>query len=120
MTRFEAYEDLEGRWRWRLLAANHRIIASSAESFDSHRNAVRAADAVKAHTGKAFVSSDPGLGIKAALRLKALIRAGANDGPTPRRAVPVARGRVLRRRVGALPHRTQISVALRSPDGRSN
>jgi uncharacterized protein YegP (UPF0339 family) len=42
--RFEIYEATDG-WRWRLIAANGRILASG-EAFASKRNALRAVDAV--------------------------------------------------------------------------
>jgi uncharacterized protein YegP (UPF0339 family) len=39
----EVYTDAEGSWRWRLKAANHKVIAASGESFHDKSNAVRAA-----------------------------------------------------------------------------
>lgn len=44
--RFKVYQDKSGQWRWRLLAANNRIIADSAEGYASKRNAERARDNV--------------------------------------------------------------------------
>ena len=38
----EVYEDTAGAWRWRLKAGNHRVIATSGESFASAANAKRA------------------------------------------------------------------------------
>lgn len=116
MTHFEAYEDLDGRWRWRMIAANQRIIASSGESFDSHANAVRAARTVRDNAAASSVSSKPGIGIKALLRFSALIhgeatpavnatarpgavraREGATKRNRGRRAAVPARGRLVRR-----------------------
>lgn len=37
------YPDDAGEWRWRLVAGNGRIIASSGEAFSSRWNAARAA-----------------------------------------------------------------------------
>lgn len=39
---FEIYPDTAGDWRWRLRAANGRIVADSAEGYASKRNARRA------------------------------------------------------------------------------
>lgn len=80
MQRFEAYEDESGEWRWRLLAANSRIIASSGESFYSQAGALRAAEGVQVTAPKAAISITPGLGIKAALRLRALLAATDSTG----------------------------------------
>lgn len=47
--RFIVYQEetsailLRGKWRWRALARNNRIVSSSGENFDSRRNATRAA-----------------------------------------------------------------------------
>ena len=43
--RFEVYKDRRGEWRWRLKAANNRIVAQG-ESHRSERDAWRAVDAV--------------------------------------------------------------------------
>ena len=75
---------LNGEWRWRLWSADRRIIASSAESFDSQKEARRAAIAVKHASADAYVEERPGIRIRAALRLRALPRA------TPSRCSPVA------------------------------
>lgn len=40
--RVEIFKGDDGLWRWRLKAANHKIIATSGESFDSKSNAKRA------------------------------------------------------------------------------
>lgn len=39
---FEIYEDHEGEWRWRLLAANGRIMADSGEGYVDHAGCTRA------------------------------------------------------------------------------
>lgn len=41
--RLEIYRDGAGEWRWRLIAANGQIIASSGESFTRKWSARRAA-----------------------------------------------------------------------------
>ena len=40
--RFDLYQDVDGQWRWRLYAANNRIIATG-ESHTRERDARRAA-----------------------------------------------------------------------------
>jgi len=47
--KIEVYPDTAGRYRWRIVAANGQITASSGESFDSKGNAKRAARAFLAH-----------------------------------------------------------------------
>lgn len=42
--KFHIYEDQSGDWRWRLVAANGRIIADSAEGYTSKAGARRAAN----------------------------------------------------------------------------
>lgn len=80
MQRFEAYEDRGGKWRWRLWAANDKIIANSGESFSSQAGALRAAEGVRATAPTATISIASGLGIKAALRLRALLAATDSGG----------------------------------------
>jgi hypothetical protein len=53
--RFEIYADASGSYRWRLVASNGQIVASSGESFASKANARRAAESVKANAGKAEI-----------------------------------------------------------------
>lgn len=45
--RFKTYQDEAGQWRWRLLAANNRVIADSAEGYTRERDADRAVQTVK-------------------------------------------------------------------------
>lgn len=53
VARFEVFEDKKGKWRWRLVAGNGEIVASS-EAYDSAHNARRGvsdvAEAVEAAT----------------------------------------------------------------------
>jgi uncharacterized protein YegP (UPF0339 family) len=67
MPQFDAYEDLVGKWRWRLLGADGRTVATSGESFDSHWHALRAAEAVRTATAAARISSVPAEGANDAL-----------------------------------------------------
>jgi uncharacterized protein YegP (UPF0339 family) len=67
MAQFDAYEDLVGRWRWRLVGANGRTVATSGESFDSHWHALRAAEDVRCAAGAAGISSSPADGVADAL-----------------------------------------------------
>lgn len=76
MRRFEAYEDENEKWRWRLWSNSGKILASSGEAFSSQAGALQAAERVRASAHGAEMSSAPGLGIRAALRLRALL----NDG----------------------------------------
>lgn len=47
MLRFEVYESRDNAWRWRLIAANGKIIADSGEGYVTEYNAVRAAKRTK-------------------------------------------------------------------------
>jgi uncharacterized protein YegP (UPF0339 family) len=67
MTQFDAYEDLVGKWRWRLLGADGRAVATSGESFDSHWHALRAAEDVRGVAAGARISSTPADGVEDAL-----------------------------------------------------
>ncbi len=66
MAQFDAYEDLVGRWRWRLVA-NGRTVATSGESFDTHWHALRAAEDVRGAAAAARISSEPADGVADAL-----------------------------------------------------
>lgn len=46
--RFSVYRDAAGLWRWRLLAANNRILADSGEGYSRQRDARRAIRVVRA------------------------------------------------------------------------
>lgn len=59
MPQFDAFEDLVGKWRWRLLGANGRTVATSGESFDSHWHALRAAENVRGAAAGAQICSTP-------------------------------------------------------------
>jgi uncharacterized protein YegP (UPF0339 family) len=67
MPHFDAYEDLVGMWRWRLVAGNERTVATSGESFDSHWHALRAAENVRGVASAAQISGAPARGVKDAL-----------------------------------------------------
>ena len=62
MSQFDAYEDLVGRWRWRLLGSNGRAVATSGESYESHWHALRAAEGVRGAAATARISSVPAEG----------------------------------------------------------
>jgi uncharacterized protein len=64
---FDAYEDLVGKWRWRLLGNDGRTVASSGESFDSHWHALRAAEDVRGAAAAASICSVPADGVHDAL-----------------------------------------------------
>lgn len=67
MPQFDAYEDLVGKWRWRLLGADGRAVATSGESFDSHWHALRAAENVRGVANGARISGTPADGVDDAL-----------------------------------------------------
>jgi uncharacterized protein YegP (UPF0339 family) len=67
MPRFDAYEDLVGKWRWRLLGSDGRTVATSGESFDSHWHALRAVEDVRGAASGAQISSVPADGVGDAL-----------------------------------------------------
>ena len=67
MPQFDAYEDLVGKWRWRLLGADGRAVATSGESFDSHWHALRAAEDVRGAAAGARISGTPADGVEDAL-----------------------------------------------------
>lgn len=47
MHEFEIFKDAGGHWRWRLQAANNRIIATSGEGYHNHADCVAAIELVK-------------------------------------------------------------------------
>ena len=67
MPQFDAYEDLVGKWRWRLLGADGRAVATSGESFDTHWHALRAAEDVRGVAAGARISGKPADGVGDAL-----------------------------------------------------
>jgi uncharacterized protein YegP (UPF0339 family) len=67
MPQFDAYEDLVGKWRWRLLGSDGRTVATAGESFDSHWHALRAAENVRGAAAGAQISSIVADGIHDAL-----------------------------------------------------
>jgi uncharacterized protein YegP (UPF0339 family) len=67
MLQFDAFEDLVGKWRWRLLGGDGRTVATSGESYDSHWRALRAAEDVRGAAAGAEISSVPAEGVDDAL-----------------------------------------------------
>jgi uncharacterized protein YegP (UPF0339 family) len=67
MAQFDAYEDLVGKWRWRLLGADGRTVASSGESYPSHWHALRAAENVRGNAAAAQICGVPADGVEDAL-----------------------------------------------------
>jgi|GEM_PF-1425230 len=67
MPQFDAYEDLVGKWRWRLLRGDGRTVATSGESYDSHWHALRAAENVRGVATGARISGTPAEGVEDAL-----------------------------------------------------
>ncbi len=48
---YVVYKDTAGLWRWRLLAANHKIIADSGESYYNKADCLHGIELVKASAG---------------------------------------------------------------------
>jgi uncharacterized protein YegP (UPF0339 family) len=67
MAHFDAFEDLVGKWRWRLVGGDERTVATSGESFVSHWHALRAAESVRGVASAAGITSTPGDGVEDAL-----------------------------------------------------
>jgi uncharacterized protein YegP (UPF0339 family) len=59
--RFRVYEDKGGQWRWRLLAANGRVVADSSEGYGTRYGASRAVEMVRslAVTALSVKEEDP-------------------------------------------------------------
>jgi uncharacterized protein YegP (UPF0339 family) len=56
---FEVYRDFEGRYRWRLWAAEGGVSADSGQSYESEFAARRAAIEAKRHAEAAVVEGEP-------------------------------------------------------------
>lgn len=56
-TRFHVFKDTNGEWRWRLIAVNGRIIASSGEGYKAVKSCLSSIDIVKS-SGAAEVLQD--------------------------------------------------------------
>lgn len=59
MPEFDAFQDLVGKWRWRLRGGDGRTVAISGESYDTHWRALRVAEDVRGAAAAALVSSAP-------------------------------------------------------------
>jgi uncharacterized protein YegP (UPF0339 family) len=59
MPEFDAYQDLVGKWRWRLRGGDGRTVATSGESYESHWRALRAAEDVRSCAAAACISTVP-------------------------------------------------------------
>lgn len=53
--KFEYYKDEQDEWRWRLRAANGRIIADSGESYKNRVDCLHAIELLKGVTGATVV-----------------------------------------------------------------
>lgn len=53
--RLQVYRDKGGEWRWRLRAANARIVCDSAEGYKTRAGAVQAVDALYRILGAAEI-----------------------------------------------------------------
>ena len=48
--KFQLYKDQSGQWRWRLLAQNGKIVATSGESYINKSDCLHGIDLVKSTT----------------------------------------------------------------------
>jgi uncharacterized protein YegP (UPF0339 family) len=48
---YHMYRDVNGQWRWRLVAANNRIIANSGEGYYNEMDCLRAINLVATSSG---------------------------------------------------------------------
>lgn len=55
--KYEVYCDVGGKWRWRLIAPNGRIICDSAEGYSSRAEAEQAFFRVRRYASKAELRS---------------------------------------------------------------
>lgn len=49
--RFYVYQDRAGEWRWRLYAANHRVLADSGEGYLNKQDCIDALNIVATQSG---------------------------------------------------------------------
>jgi uncharacterized protein YegP (UPF0339 family) len=107
MNRFEAFRDMEDKWRWRLIGTAGRVLVSSNEAFPSQVDALRAAELVKVEGIDAPVTDTVGVGPKEVIarlirREEARRLEDASTGERPAAPRRSARAR-RRRRIGARP-----------------
>lgn len=69
MPEFDAYQDLVGKWRWRLRGGDGRTVATSGESYETHWRALRAAEDVRGTAAAAVIESAPAVGAEDPLAL---------------------------------------------------
>lgn len=56
---YQVYQDTANHWRWRLVAANHRIIADSAESYWNQSDCLSAIQLVKGSASAPCTKREP-------------------------------------------------------------
>lgn len=58
--KIHVYQDLRGEWRWRLVAANGRVVADGSEGYSTKENLSRAVDTLlnAFHEGVDVVGED--------------------------------------------------------------
>jgi uncharacterized protein YegP (UPF0339 family) len=64
MNRFEAFKDMQDKWRWRLIGTAGRVLVSSNDAFGSQVDALRAAELVKLEGSDAPIADTAGMGPK--------------------------------------------------------
>ncbi len=104
MNRFEAFRDMDDKWRWRLIGAGDRVIASSPVTFASRADAVKVAAMVKGEAAEAPVSEIAGIGPKEVIaelirreearRLDVVVEVGEERRPERRRSTGGRRTRI--------------------------
>jgi uncharacterized protein YegP (UPF0339 family) len=62
--RFQIYRDIDSQWRWRLIAGNNRILATSGEGYINKGDVMSAIDLVKSSNLASFTSKKLKLQLK--------------------------------------------------------
>jgi uncharacterized protein YegP (UPF0339 family) len=58
MSTFEVYKDASGQFRWRLKAANNKVVADSGESYVSKDKCLHGIEVVKSEAATAVVKDE--------------------------------------------------------------
>jgi uncharacterized protein YegP (UPF0339 family) len=56
--KFHIYKDYKGEWRWRLKAANGRVLADSGESYTTKQKCHEGVELVRGASGSPVVEDD--------------------------------------------------------------
>ncbi len=53
--KWEIYKDVNKQWRWRLKAANGKIVADSAEAYNHKGDCMRMVDLIRSHAAESLM-----------------------------------------------------------------